>query len=119
MKVVLTYDPRWEYTPGERTPFWASLDTVGYVATLLEQTGVQVWLVRADDALEARLREMQREWRRPLVFWLNEFMPGDGGKDTCTVGLLEKLGLMHTGPSSRALQEMGAVRPAQAAQARR
>jgi len=31
MKIVLTYDPRWEYTPEDQTPLWASLDTVEYV----------------------------------------------------------------------------------------
>jgi len=51
----VTYDPGWGYTPGDRTPFWASLDTVEYVSALLEQTGLCVSLVPADDAFEAML----------------------------------------------------------------
>ena len=55
MKIVLTYDPRWGYTPEDHTPFWASLDTVEYVAGLLEETGNTALLVAADDAFEFRL----------------------------------------------------------------
>ena len=38
-----------------------------------------------------------------MVFWLNEFVPTDSGKERFTVSVLEKLGLMHTGPDSQAL----------------
>jgi D-alanine-D-alanine ligase len=103
MLVVLTYDPRWEYTPEDQTPFWASLDTVEYVAGLLEETGNTVLLVKADDALEFRLKEIMNKHSRPLVFWLNEFMPTDSGQDMFTVSVIEKVGIMHTGPSSKAL----------------
>jgi D-alanine-D-alanine ligase len=103
MKIVLTYDPRWEYTPEDHTPFWASLDTVEYVAGLLEETGNTVLLVKADNALESRLGEIMNEYSGPLVFWLNEFMPTDSGKDIFTVSVIEKVGMMHTGPSRQAL----------------
>ena len=103
MKIVLTYDPRWDYTPEDHTPFWASLDTVEYVAGLLEETGNTVLPVEADDALEFRLREIMNKQSGPLVVWLNEFMPTDSGKDMFTVSVLEKVGMMHTGPSSEAL----------------
>jgi D-alanine-D-alanine ligase-like ATP-grasp enzyme len=55
MLVVLTYDPRWEYTPEDQTPLWASLDTVEYVTRLLEETGNTVLPVKADNTLEFRL----------------------------------------------------------------
>jgi D-alanine-D-alanine ligase len=103
MKIVLTYDPRWEYTREDRTPFWVSLDTVEYVAGLLEETGNTVLLVKADDALEFRLREIMGKHSGPLVFWLNEFVPTDSGKDMFTVSVIEKVGMMHTGPGSEAL----------------
>jgi D-alanine-D-alanine ligase len=103
MKIVLTCDPRWEYTPKGHTPFWASLDTVEYVVGLLEETGNTVLLIRADDALEFRLRKIMAEHPRPLVFWLNEFMPTTSGKDMFTVSVIERVGMMHTGPSSEAL----------------
>ena len=103
MKIVLTYDPCWGYTPERHTPFWASLDTVEYVAGLLEETGNTVLLVQADDAFESRLKEIMNKHSRPLVFWLNEFMPTDSGKDMVTVSVIEKVGMMHTGPSSEAL----------------
>lgn len=103
MKIVLTYDPRWEYTPEGRTPFWASLDTVDYMAQLLEETGNIVLPVEADDAFEFRLREIKEKHSRPLVFWLNEFTPTDSGKDMFTVRIIEKVGMMHTGPGSKAL----------------
>jgi D-alanine-D-alanine ligase len=104
MRIVLTYDPRWEYTPEDRSPFWASLDTVEYVAGLLEETGNTVLLVKTDDAFEFRLREIMSKHSRPLVFWLNEFMPTDSGKDMFTVSVIEKIGVMHTGPGPEALR---------------
>ena len=103
MKIVLTYDPRWDYTPEDHTPFWASLDTVEYVAGLLEETGNTILLVKADNALESRLGEIMNDYSGPLVFWLNEFMPTDSGKDIFTVSVIEKVGMMHTGPSCQAL----------------
>jgi D-alanine-D-alanine ligase len=103
MRIVLTYDPRWEYTPEHHTPFWASLDTVEYVAGLLEETGNNVLLVKADDAFEFRLEEIKNKHSGPLVFWLNEFMPTDSGKDMFTVSVIEKVGMLHTGPGSKAL----------------
>jgi D-alanine-D-alanine ligase len=103
MRIVLTYDPRWEYTPKDHTPFWASLDTVEYVAGLLEETGNTVLLVMADDTFEFRLGKIMNKHSRPLVFWLNEFMPTDSGKNVFTVSVIEKVGMMHTGPGSKAL----------------
>lgn len=103
MKIVLTYDPRWGYTPQDHTPFWASLDTVQYVAALLEETGNSALLVKADDAFESILAEIASKHSDPLVFWLNEFMPTDAGGDRFTVSAIEKVGMMHTGPSSEAL----------------
>ncbi len=101
--IVLTYDPRWSYTPENHTPFWTSLDTVDYVAALLQETENTVLLVQTDTSLESRLQEIMREHAMPLVFWLNEFMPTESGKDAFTVRVIEKLGMMHTGPGSRAL----------------
>lgn len=101
--IVLTYDPRWTYSPQDHTPFWASLDTVDYVAALLEETENTVLVVQTDASLESRLKDIARKHVMPLVFWLNEFMPTESGKDAFTVGVIEKLGMMHTGPSSRAL----------------
>jgi D-alanine-D-alanine ligase len=95
-------DPRWEYTPEDQTPFWKSLDTVEYVAGLLEETGNTVLLVKADDAFEFRLKEIMNKHSRPLVFWLNEFMPTDSGKEVHIIGVIEKVGIMHTGPASEA-----------------
>jgi D-alanine-D-alanine ligase len=95
-------DPRWEYTPEDQTPFWKSLDTVDYVAGLLEETGNTVLRVKTDDALEFRLKEIMNKHPRPLVFWLNEFMPTDSGKDMFTASVIEKVGMMHTGPGSEA-----------------
>lgn len=102
--VVLTHDPRWKYTPAGHAPFWASLDTVEYVTTLLEQTGLEVVPVETDEAFGSRLERMKREYCNPLVFWLNEFMPTASGRDIFTVSKVEKLGMMHTGPGSRALR---------------
>ncbi|KPL22954.1 MAG: hypothetical protein AMJ93_05950 [Anaerolineae bacterium SM23_84] len=101
--VVLTYDPRWSYTPQDHTPFWASLDTVDYVAALLEETENTVLVVQTDASLESRLKDIVRKHAMPLVFWLNEFMPTESGRDAFTVRVIEKLRMMHTGPSSRAL----------------
>jgi len=107
MEVVLTYDPRWEYTPEDHTPSWESLDSVDYVAGLLEETGNTVLLVKADDTLEFRLGEIMNKHSGPLVFRLSEFMPtGSGKKLTAgrpfTVSVIEKVGMMHTGPGSEA-----------------
>lgn len=102
-RVVLTYDPRWGYTPAGHPPFWASLDTVEYVAGLLEEVGCAVRLLRTDEAFEAGLREIAERTPQALVFWLNEFMPGPAGRDIFTVSLLEKWGLAHTGPGSSVL----------------
>jgi D-alanine-D-alanine ligase len=103
MQVVLTYDPRWEYTPEDHVPFWASLDTVDYVAGLLQETGNTVLLTAAHDAFESRLEEIRRRDPETVVFWLNEFMPTDSGKDMFTVSVIERVGMMHTGPGSEAL----------------
>jgi D-alanine-D-alanine ligase len=106
MKIVLTYDPRWEYTPEDQTPISASLDTLGYVAGLLEETGNTVLLVKADDAFEFRFKEIMNKHSKPLVFWWNSFVPTDSGKDISTVSVIEKVGMMHTGPGSEAF-DMG------------
>lgn len=103
MTVVLTYDPRWEYTPKGHIPFWASLDTVEYVARLLDETDTTPVIVKADDALEFRLGEIVDKDASPLVFWLNEFVPTGSGRDVFTVSVIEKVGMMHTGPGSKAL----------------
>jgi D-alanine-D-alanine ligase len=103
MRIVLTYDPRWAYTPQDHTPFWASLDTVDYVTELLEETGNTVLRVQADEAFELRLAAISSQYPESLVFWLNEFMPTGSGTDAFTVCVLETLGMMHTGPSSEAL----------------
>jgi D-alanine-D-alanine ligase-like ATP-grasp enzyme len=103
MRIVLTYDPRWEYTPKDHTPFWASLDTVDDVTGLLEETGNAVLRVQADEAFELRLVDISSKYPESLVFWLNEFMPTVSGTDAFTVCVPEKLGMMHTGPSSKAL----------------
>jgi len=103
MEIVLTYEPRWEYTPEDQTPIWASLDTVEYVDGLLEETGNTVLLVKADDTLEFRLEEIMNKHSEPLVFWLNySFMPTDSDRDISTVSVIEKVGMMHTGPGSEA-----------------
>jgi D-alanine-D-alanine ligase-like ATP-grasp enzyme len=103
MRIVLTYDPRWEYTPKDHTPFWASLDTVDYVAGLLEDTGNAVLLLQADDVFASTLGKILNEQPASLVFWLNEFMPTEFGKDAFTVRAIEQLGMMHTGPGSHTL----------------
>jgi D-alanine-D-alanine ligase len=103
IKIVLTYDPRWEYTPEGRIPFWSSLDTVDYVAGVLKDTISPVLLLKADDTIEPRLNEIKNKFSKPLAFWLNEFMPTKSGKDIFTVSVLEKTGIIHTGPGSRAL----------------
>ena len=113
MKIVLTYDPRWGYTPEEHKVFledlsWESLETVDYVTGLLGETGNSVLLVKTDNAFEFKLTEIMNEHEKPLVFWLNEFMPIDPGKKLTaerpfTVSVIEKFGMMHTGPGSEAL----------------
>lgn len=103
MDTVLTYDPRWEYMSKDRTPFWASLNTVEYVVKLLEETDNTVLLVETDYTFEQRLRAIKSRYSELLVFWLNEFMPTDSGKDVFTVNVIEKVGMMHTGPGSKAL----------------
>jgi len=113
MVIVLTYDPRWEYTSAEQKVSiegmsWESLDTVEYVAGLLSETGNTVLPVKTDDAFEFRLKEILNKHPGPLLFWLNEFMPIDPSKKLTdarpfTVSVVEKVGMMHTGPSSEAL----------------
>jgi len=113
MKIVLTYDPRWGYTPAENkvSPeglIWESLNTVEYVTGVLEETGNTVLPVITDDTFEFRLKEIMNEHAEPLVFWLNEFMPIDPSKKLTaerpfTASVLEKIGIMHTGPGSKAL----------------
>ncbi len=104
MNRALTYDPRWEYGLNNHTPFWASLDTVDYIAGLLEDTGCRTLLVRADDKLEFNLREIMKAHPGSLVFWINEFMPSNSGADVFTVRDVEKVGMMFTGPCLRTLE---------------
>ena len=113
MKIFLTYDSRWGYTLKEHQAFsedlrWESLETVDYLAGLLGETGNIVLPVKTDDAFEFRLKEIMNEHAGPLVFWLNEFMPTDPSKKLTTarpftVSVIEKVGMMHTGPGSKAL----------------
>jgi D-alanine-D-alanine ligase len=113
MKIVLTYDPRWGYTPeGNKVSpeglIWESLDTVEYVTGLLEETGNTVLPVITDDTFEFRLKEIMNKHTESLVFWLNEFMPTDPGKKLTdarpfTASVLEKIGMTRTGPGSKAL----------------
>jgi D-alanine-D-alanine ligase len=102
--IILTYDPRWTYTPAGRTPFWASLDTVEYVTGLLEEIGFAVQPLQTDETFEPQLREITEKYPDALAFWLNEFMPAPSGRDIFTVSVLEKWGVAHTGPDSRALE---------------
>jgi D-alanine-D-alanine ligase len=103
MNIVLTYDPRWKYTPKGHTPFWASLDTVDFVIELLEDTKNNISLIKADNLLETNLIEMKNKHPESLVFWLNEFMATGSGRDKFTVEVIEKARMMYTGPSSEAL----------------
>lgn len=103
IRVILTYDPRWGYTSKGHIPFWASLDTVEYVAGLLEGVGCAVRTLKTDETFETGLREIAEKSPQALVFWLNEFMPGPSGRDIFTVSLLEKWGLAHTGPGAKTL----------------
>jgi D-alanine-D-alanine ligase len=103
MNIVLTYDPRWEYKPKNQTPVWASLDTVDYVAGLLENMGYNTMLVRTDDTFEHFLNDIKLKYPQSLVFWLNEFMATRSGVHVFTLTTVEKVGLMHTGPSSAEL----------------
>lgn len=103
MNIVLTYDPSWEYTPEDQTPFWSRLEIVDYVAGLLEEAGNTVLPIKADGLLEGNLREIVHKHPESLVFWLNEFMPTDSDKDMFTVSVIEKVGMMHTGPCPKAL----------------
>ena len=112
MKIVLTYDSRWAFTPEEHKVLedlsWESLDTVEYVTGLLGETGNIVLPVKTDDTFEFRLKEIMNKHAEPLVFWLNEFMPTDPGKKLAaerpfTVSVIEKIGMMHTGPGAKAL----------------
>jgi D-alanine-D-alanine ligase len=104
MNIVLTYDPRWEYRSDNIAPFWASMDTVDYIAGLLEDIGIGVLLVSADDDLEFNLRVISKAHPGSLVFWLNEFRSSKSGVDVFTVRDVEKVGMMHTGPSVETLE---------------
>ena len=103
MNIILTYDPSWEYKPESVTPYWASLDTVDYTTGLLEDLGYNTLLVRADDRFEYTLRDIRNSHPGSLVFWLNEFMPTNSKVDRFTVSIIEKVGMMHTGPCSAVL----------------
>lgn len=108
MKIVLTFDPSWEHTSKNHISCWECLDTVEYVTGLLEETCNTVLPVITDDMFEFRLKEIMNEHAESLVFWLNEFMPTDPNDNLTTarpftVRVLEKVGMMHTGPGSEAL----------------
>ena len=108
MKIVLTYDPSWVYAPKNHISCWENLDTVEFVIELLEETGNTVLPVKTNDTFEFRLKEIMNEHAEPLVFWLNEFLPTDPDKKLTTsrpftVSVIEKVGMMHTGPGSEAL----------------
>jgi D-alanine-D-alanine ligase-like ATP-grasp enzyme len=103
MNIIITYDPRWEYKPENVTPCWASLDTVDYIAGLMENLGYSALLVQADDRFEYTLREIKNSHPGSLVFWLNEFMPTNSVVDRFTASIIEKVGIMQTGPHSAVL----------------
>lgn len=54
---------------------------------MLVDTGNNISTIKADDSLETNLRKIKSEYPETLVFWLNEFMPADSGKDKFTVDL--------------------------------
>ncbi len=103
MNIILTYDLRWKYTPEGQLPLWASLDSVDYMTGLLEETGNDVILIKVDYNFERKLNSLREKYPEALVFWLNEFSPTVSGKDSFTVKVMEKVGMMHTGPCSDAL----------------
>ena len=103
MNIVLTYDPHWDYTPKDQSPYWSSLDTVDYIVELLENCGCRAIPCGADNTFETNLQQILKKHPRSIVFWLNEFMPVDYGKDIFTVKIIEDVGLMHTGPCSDSL----------------
>ena len=90
MEIALTYDPRWRYTPQGHSPFWASLDTVEYVRVLLEELGMTVLPLKADDAFETRLADIKHKYGldKPLVVqyfdWMGGVLRGDLGKSIHT-----------------------------------
>ncbi len=113
MVIILSYDSHWEYANAEqkasaRGVSWESLDTVDFVAEMLRDTGSTVLPVKTDDAFEFRLTNILKKHPGALLFWLNEFMPTNPGRNLTvarpfTVSLAEKMGMMHTGPGSQAL----------------
>jgi D-alanine-D-alanine ligase len=103
MDIILTYDPRWKYMPEGKPPLWDSLNSVDYVTCLLEEIGINIFPVAADYNFEGRINLLRKKYSKALVFWLNEFMPTVLGQEIFTVKVIEKVGLMHTGPSSDAL----------------
>lgn len=103
MNIIITYDPNWQYKAENITPYWASLDTVDYIARLMEDLGYSTLLVSTDDRFELNLREIRDTHPGSLVFWLNEFMPTNFVMDRFTASIIEKAGMMHTGPPSSVL----------------
>lgn len=103
MNIVLTYDPRWQYSTGKQYPIWNSLNTVDYAASVLKNVGCNICLLKADIALECNLQNIKSKLPNTLVFWLNEFMPSEHDGDIFTVEIIEKTGMMYTGPNLKAL----------------
>ncbi len=101
MRTILTFDPGWNSSDGEKYPPWSSTDTLERVFNLLTDLDCDTDIIPAYESLDAKLG--QRDPSNTLLYWLNEKTNAERGS-FFTVELAERYNIPHTGPGSQALR---------------
>lgn len=105
-KIILTYGSDWEKMPaGQTNDIWRTLDTVMNIKKMLSNMSYNVKTMKVDTAFEEQLKKIKKKDSDTLIYWLNEFINPEYTRspENFTVNIIERIGLPHTGSSSKIL----------------
>lgn len=105
-QIILTYGCDWEKIPaGQTTDIWRTLDTVMKIKNTLSKMSLDVKTMKVDAFFEEKLKKIKKKNSDTLIYWLNEFINPEYKRspENFTVNIIERIGLPHTGSSSKAM----------------
>ena len=105
-KIILTYGFDWEKMPaGQTDDIWRTLDTVMKIKKMLSKMSYDVKTMKVNAAFEEQLKKIKEKDSDTLIYWLNEFINPEYTRspENFTVNIIERIGLPHTGSSSKIL----------------
>ena len=105
-KIILTYGFDWEKKlAGQTNDIWRTLDTVMKIKKMFSKMSYDVKTIKADASFEEKLKKIKENDSDTLIYWLNEFINPEYTRspENFTVNIIERIGLPHTGSSSKIL----------------